>query len=259
MLVAHPPIPEQIKITAFLDRETAKIDTLIQKKQRLLELLDEKRAALISHVVTKGLDPDVEMKDSGVEWIGEIPRDWLIKKIWMMFEIGRGRVISHEEIHQNPGEYPVYSSQTTNHGMMGSIATYDFEGSYLTWTTDGARAGTVFRRTGKFNCTNVCGTLRPRTSLDLAFMQHALGNATAWFVRHDINPKLMNNVMASIQVQVPPTMAEQVEIGAQIARIENDARPLNSRIKAAIEKLQEYRSALISAAVTGQIDVRDAA
>ncbi len=251
-----PSIAEQRCISKFLDRETVKIDALIQKKQRLIELLDEKRAALISHAVTKGLDPSVAMRQSGVEWIGEIPAHWSVKKVWMMFELGRGRVISHEEIHQHSGPYPVYSSQTLNRGMMGSMDTYDFNGDYLTWTTDGAYAGTVFRRSGKFNCTNVCGTLSPRGLVDLDFMRHAINLATSWFVRHDINPKLMNNVMASIQVQVP-AIDEQERICSRIRTISQTMRPLVEAVTTVISRLQEYRAALISAAVTGQIDVRD--
>ncbi len=253
------PVPdkaEQEAIATFLDRETSKIDALIQKKHRLIALLNEKRSALISRAVTKGLDPGVPMRASGVEWIGNVPAHWEVKKVWMIFELGRGRVISHDEIHQHRGPYPVYSSQTANEGVMGSIDTYDFSGDYLTWTTDGARAGTVFARTGQFNCTNVCGTLKPRKDMDLLFMRHALDQATSWFVRHDINPKLMNNVMAAIQVQSPP-VEEQSDIGSTISSIEARTAPLEAKIKSATERLQEYRAALISAAVTGQIDVRN--
>ena len=111
-----------------------------------------------------------EYKESGVEWIGKIPKHWETKAVWMMFHLGRGRVISNEEIVANPGQYPVYSSQTENEGIMGYIDTYDFDGDYITWTTDGAKAGTVFYRTGQFNCTNVCGTLLPKNQgLDLSF------------------------------------------------------------------------------------------
>ena len=109
-------------------------------------------------------------KESGVEWIGEIPGHWETKAVWMMFRLGRGRVISNEEMGAHPGQYPVYSSQTEDEGIMGYIDTYDFDGDYITWTTDGAKAGTVFYRTGQFNCTNVCGTLLPRNqNLDLRF------------------------------------------------------------------------------------------
>jgi type I restriction enzyme S subunit len=159
-----PPREEQSPIATFLDHETAKIDALIAEQQRLIELLQEKRQAVISHAVTKGLNPDAPMKDSGVEWLGEVPEHWSVLPVWMLFFLGRGREISHEDIAISPGVYPVYSSQTERDGEMGKIDTYDFEGDYLTWTTDGANAGSVFQRSGRFNCTNVCGTLRAKSS-----------------------------------------------------------------------------------------------
>lgn len=89
---------------------------------------------------------------------------WQKKKIKELCEIGRGRVISAEEINSYPGEYPVYSSQSYNKGEMGRLDSYEFDGEYVTWTTDGAYAGTVFYRNGKFNCTNVCGTLESKSN-----------------------------------------------------------------------------------------------
>jgi type I restriction enzyme, S subunit len=257
MPVLLPPLNEQLGIASFLDRETAKIDALITEQQRLIELLQEKRQAVISHAVTKGLNPNAPMKDSGVEWLGEVPEHWEILPIWILFQLGRGRVISHEDIAQNPGDYPVYSSQTEDNGEMGRIGTFDFEGEYLTWTTDGANAGSVFRREGRFNCTNVCGTLKAKSSthINLDFALASLRLATRAFVRMDINPKLMNNVMASIRVPVPP-MGEQVEIIRKLDKQIRGFQPLEDSIEVQVCLLKERRSALISAAVTGQIDVR---
>ena len=253
---AIPPACEQTQIARFLDHETARIDALIEEQQRLIELLKEKRQAVISHAVTKGLNSTVPMKDSGVEWLGKVPAHWDVLPVWMLFQMGRGRVISHDEIAENSGDYPVYSSQTERDGVMGSIDTYDFEGDYLTWTTDGANAGTVFRRSGKFNCTNVCGTLLPkRKDDDLRYFVDAVGICTAAFIRHDINPKLMNNVMASIKVPVPPLM-EQTAIAAYVSAFKDKETVLIQEAFTGISLLQERRSALISAAVTGKIDVR---
>lgn len=83
-------------------------------------------------------------KPSGIDWIGDIPEHWSIATVGRVTNLGRGRVISNLEIGENPGDYPVYSSQTENNGVMGNLATYDFDGEYVTWTTDGANAGTVF-------------------------------------------------------------------------------------------------------------------
>ena len=195
-----------------------------------------------------------EYKESGVEWIGEIPRHWETKAVWMMFRLGRGRVISNEEMGTNPGQYPVYSSQTENEGIMGYIDTYDFDGDYITWTTDGAKAGTVFYRTGQFNCTNVCGTLSPRNQdLDLRFFRHTLNIVTSRFVRYDINPKLMNNVMAKIRVQVP-SETEQTQIANFLDRKTGQIDKLIRIKERRIELLQEQRTALINQAVTKGLD-----
>jgi len=145
--------------------------------------------------------PYSSYKDSGIEWIGQIPKDWDIASIRALCYLGRGRVISNKEIANSLGEYPVYSSQTTENGMMGRLNTYDFNGEYVTWTTDGANAGTVFHRQGKFNCTNVCGTLKAKA--DKVFPKylpygHNLG--TKCYDRYDIKPKLMNNEMAGIRI-----------------------------------------------------------
>lgn len=252
-----PPISEQETIATFLDRETTHIDALIEEQKRLIELLKEKREAVISNAVTKGLDPNVPMTDSGVEWLGEVPVHWDILPIWMMFELGRGRVISHSEMLDSNGRYPVYSSQTERDGVMGNIDTYDFDGDYLTWTTDGANAGTVFRRHGKFNCTNVCGTLKPsRNDVDLDYLWSAVSISTKAFIRHDINPKLMNGVMASIRIPVPPAY-EQKQIAHHLSHSLSQMEPLAQEADRLIARLQERRAALISAAVTGKIDVRN--
>ena len=259
-----PPITEQRAIADFLDRETGKIDRLMAKKRELIEKLKEERAALISRAVTSGIpstgsgssNPDAKLISSGIEWLGDIPKHWSVCAVWHVYFLGRGRVISHEDIRENPGEYPVYSSQTENNGILGCLGTYDFEGDYITWTTDGANAGTVFRRHGRFNCTNVCGTLKAKSkeSIDNRFTTYALNLATNEFVRHDINPKLMNNVMAKIRFGVPP-LSEQITIANHLDLETGKIDRFTAKVEEAIERLQEYRAALITAGVTGKIDV----
>jgi type I restriction enzyme S subunit len=256
-LATYPPKKEQEEIASFLDHQTSRIDTLIATKQRQVELLEEKRNALITHAVTVGLDPHVKMKDSGVEWLGEVPEHWDLASVWILFSLGRGRVISALEISENPGRYPVYSSQTENEGIFGYLDTYDFEGDYLTWTTDGANAGTVFHRTGRFNCTNVCGTMKAKNiRVCYRYYFYILNIITKGYVRQDINPKLMNDVMASIKVPYMDPY-EQQRIVNFLDRETSRIDSLKDKIQQSIETLQEYRSALITAAVTGQIDVRE--
>ena len=138
------------------------------------------------------------------------------KRIDKICTISRGRVMSKEYIKDNEGIYPVYSSQTENDGELGKISTYDYEGEYLTWTTDGANAGSVFYRKGKFSITNVCGLLKVNKDNILPrYLYHSLKIETPKYVNKGMgNPKLMSNVMATIRLAVPP-----LEVQREIVRI----------------------------------------
>lgn len=250
-----PDIPTQKRIVAFLDDKTDKIDRAVKIKEGQIALLRERKQIIIQEAVTKGLNPNAPTKDSGIDWIGQIPAHWEKQRIRRLFDIGRGRVIPKEELVEG-GLYPVYSSQTKNDGIFGYLNTFDFDRDQLTWTTDGANAGTVFRRRGKHNCTNVCGTLTPKSSeVDLDYCVYAVGHAAMFYKRPDTNgAKIMNEEMAAIEFPLPP-IAEQValaeEIDAQNEKV-NSAIELKQR---QIEALKEYKATLINAAVTGKIKV----
>lgn len=194
-------------------------------------------------------------KDSGIEWIGEIPEHWTIATIGRLTNLGRGRVISAIEIAENEGEFPVYSSQTENNGIMGCLNSFDFEGEYVTWTTDGANAGTVFYREGKFNCTNVCGTIQPKNweQIELKFLPYYLNLGTKFSVRLDINPKLMNNMMAKIPLVIPPK-TEQTAIAAYLDRKTAEIDELIADKKRLLELYEEEKAAIINQAVTKGIN-----
>ena len=190
------------------------------------------------------------MKDSGIEWFGTIPNDWNIVKVKRLFSIGRGRVIATPELQDNG--YPVYSSQTKNNGILGYLDTYDFECSQLTWTTDGANAGTVFLREGKHNCTNVCGTLMPIDSKnDLRYLLYILSHTAFYHKRADINGyKIMNNEMAEIEILLPPLFEEQRAISAYLDRQCALIDSVTEKTKASIEEYKKLRQAVITQAVT---------
>lgn len=128
------------------------------------------------------------------------------KELGEVCEIRRGRVISKEYLKQNTGIYPVYSSQTAENGVFGRINSYDYDGEYVTWTTDGANAGSVFYHQGKFNITNVCGLLKPKyLKLDIKYLFYILGTNAKYYVNAGMgNPKLMSNVMATVPIPIPP-------------------------------------------------------
>ena len=179
--VNHPDIEEQKKITRLLSF----IDERIATQNKIIEDLKLLKSAISLNVLHSSTWKQFKIKD--------------------IAQIGRGRVISFIEISQqkNP-TYPVYSSQTSNDGIMGYLDDYMFEGEYISWTTDGANAGTVFYRDGKFNCTNVCGLLKLRNGFDTHFVSLILAEATKKYVSINLaNPKLMNNTMGNIQICLP--------------------------------------------------------
>jgi len=190
--IAVPTSKEQEKISKLL----ALLDERITTQNKIIEDLKKLKSAISK----KLLDND----------------RWTTYKIQDIAKIGRGRVICSAEIErQKHPLYPVYSSQTFNDGIMGYLDDYMFDGEYITWTTDGANAGTIFYRKGKFNCTNVCGTLKIQPKYDCYFVSLVLQQATQKYVSFNLaNPKLMNNIMASIKIKMP-----DIEMQKQLSKI----------------------------------------
>ena len=169
------------------------------------------------------------------------------KKISDVCDISRGQVISKDFIKENAGEYPVYSSQTENNGQLGAISAYMFDGKYLTWTTDGANAGTVFYREGKFSVTNVCGVIDVNDSnVNVRFLYFVLNREAPSYVNRGMgNPKLMSNVMIKIKVPVPP-----LEVQREIVRILDNFTELTAELQAELQarkkQYEYYNNILLS-------------
>jgi type I restriction enzyme S subunit len=181
--------------------------------------------------------------------VGVIPEDWRVASIVDIASVGRGRVISHKEIARSRSPlYPVYSSQTSDEGVMGYLDTFEFEGDYITWTTDGANAGTVFARTGRFNCTNVCGTIKLNSG-NHYFVAKVLGTIAPGHVsRHLGNPKLMNDVMKRVRVPLPPTRAEEDAIAVALSDVDG----LLGGLDRLIAKKRGLKQAAMQQLLTGQ-------
>jgi type I restriction enzyme S subunit len=263
---ALPPLPEQQQIAAFLDRECGKLDALQAKQERLIELLKEKRQALISHAVTRGLDPTAKLKPSGVEWLGEVPEHWEIEKLWWHFGAEKGKDtqrLTKEFCMDNPGECPVYSGQTANEGVMGLIDHYDYdegERGGLFATTVGAKAMELKHLTARFSLSQNCMIIRPRHSrFDIRFYLHHF-TPLFYFERQMIpdhmQPSFRVEDLLGYRIAIPP-LAEQRAIVAHLDEKCWKIDQLKAKAERGIELLKERRSALISAAVTGKIDVRE--
>ncbi len=226
-----PPLPEQNRIVSVLETW----DKSIEKLARKIEVKKQIKKALMDQYVYKRKDSTEYFIDS-------------------LFELGRGRVIARGEIENNPGIYPVYSSQTSNSGIFGNISTYDFEGEYLTWTTDGANAGRVFYRTGKFNCTNVCGTAKLKKDLkvNLYFVYSYLNYITKNYVSYVGNPKLMNGVFGKIQIKLPD-IEEQDKISKILIVSDKEITELEKKLSI----IREQKRYLLNNLITGTIRTPD--
>lgn len=190
------------------------------------------------------------MKDTDIEYLGGIPSEWDIRKVKDFFQIGRGRVIAKTEINEK-GLFPVFSSQTKNDGCLGYIDTFDYDKPQLTWTTDGANAGTVFLRSGKYNCTNVCGTLFPKyNNHDLRFFNFIIGYVAFHNKRADTNGyKIMNNEMANLKIVIPP-LDEQIKIANFLERTVNEIVNIIDKTKLSVDELKKYKQSIITEKVT---------
>lgn len=182
-----------------------------------------------------------ELCPDGVEFV----------KLGDVCKISRGKVYSKKYLAEHIGEYPVYSSQTANDGILGKIGTYDCDGKFLTWTTDGAYAGTVFYRQGKFSVTNVCGLIScSNPILSLNFLYYWLTIEAPKHVHQGMgNPKLMSNQMAKIEIPLPP-----IDVQTEIVRILDKFISLETELEAGLEaeldcrkrQYEYYRDKLLS-------------
>ena len=249
-VVIKCPLDEQIQISNFLDHETAKIDSLIAKQEKLIELLKEKRQAVISHAVTKGLNPDVTMKDSGVEWLGQVPEHWLIGRLKNVLSIKNGRDYKSVEVEE--GGYPVYGSG----GIFKRSSDYLYDGVSILF----GRKGTIDKPLlvkGRFwtvdtmfyseLAKNICSEYVYFQSLGFPFDKLSTNTAL---------PSMTQEDLLNLGFAIPP-IQEQIEISKFIAEYLEKNHSLMEKAKQAIQLMQERRTALISSAVTGKIDVRN--
>ena len=267
--VIHPSIESQKQIADFLDKETTRIDTLISKKQKQIELLQEKRQAIITQSVTKGLNPDVKMKDSGVEWIGEIPEHWKVRKFSQVISIQEGQV--------DPSIEP-YKSMiliAPNHiesktGILLNTETAEEQGAdsgkYLCRKDDVvySKIRPNLAKVIISPCDSLCSAdMYPmrcdKKILENEFLYWLLlsDSYTRWAVLESMRvamPKLNRETMSGYRIPVPP-LKEQRELISVIKEECSKISVLVEKIKSSIDLLKEYRSSLITHAISGQIDI----
>ncbi|WP_458779864.1 restriction endonuclease subunit S [Arthrobacter sp. D3-16] len=263
LLVPVEDLRLQNAIAAFLESETAQIDDLIIKQERLIELLAEKRQAIITQAVTKGLDPTATTKHSGVPWLGDIPSEWTINRCSRLFRAQKGREaadLTKEACAEIPGPYPVYSGQTANDGIMARVDHYEFDSGtdgVLFSTTVGARAMSAAHIYGKFNLSQNCMIIRPLRSLNTRYFYYqfqVLFRYERAMIPEHMQPSFRMEDLYAYSLAAPSEI-EQREISEYLDRATKKLDDLALKVTSAILLLKERRSALISAAVTGKIDV----
>ncbi|RII83260.1 restriction endonuclease subunit S [Neopusillimonas maritima] len=276
--ILSPPAEEQAQIARFLDHETAKIDALIAEQLRLIELLQEKRQAVISHAVTKGLNPDAPMKDSGVEWLGEVPAHWQIKALRFLGTCQNGINIGGEAFGTG---YPFVSyGNVYKNNLLPEAITGLVQSTFLDRERYSVKTGDVFfTRTSEtvdeigFSSTCIqdvpnavfAGFLirfRPsRGWIEPTFSKYYFRNQhLRIFFNKEMNlvtrASLSQDLLKQLPVPLPP-LPEQLEISEYLDDVSKQISSLLDLAQETISLLTERRSALISAAVTGKIDVRD--
>jgi type I restriction enzyme S subunit len=273
-ILIRPPQEEQASIATFLTRETAKIDTLVAEQEKLIALLKEKRQAVISHSVTKGLDPSVPMKDSGVEWLGDVPAHWGVRRVKDVARLESGHTPSKQipEYWKNCDIPWVSLNDSKYLAANDYITDTAFQINELGLANSSARllpaGAVVFTRDATIGLAAI-------TTRSMAVSQHLI----AWCPSDQIDALYLLRVFNAMkehldsftfgatiktigmgdvkQLVTPvPPVSEQRAISAYISKTCGALDKLIEEAKSAIALLQERRTALISAAVTGQIDVR---
>ncbi|HAV4463385.1 TPA: restriction endonuclease subunit S [Acinetobacter baumannii] len=276
--IPYPSLSEQTQIANFLDQETTKIDTLIAKQEKLIELLEEQRKSIISHAVTKGLNPNVPMKDSGVEWLGQVPEHWMTPSSKHLLEIP-----ITDGPHETPNfvddGIPFISAEAISKGKID----FDKKRGYITpelnaiyskkyspkvediyMVKSGATTGKVamVETTETFNIWSPLAVFRCNKNKVLPKFLLAVFNSSHFYDALVLNwsygtqQNIGMGVLSNIEIPCPP-LKEQAEIIQHLDVQNTKFDKLIGTQSQLIEKLKEYRSSIISHAVTGKIDVRE--
>ena len=275
---ALPHQSEQIAIASFLDQETSRIDTLISEKERLISLLQEYRQALISHAVTKGLDPKVKMKDSGVEWLGEVPEHWEVKRLKHIANVRLSNVDKHtvegQKVvrlcnyldvynHRNITSKIDFMSATASDEQIERLSLQKDDVIITKDSEDPSDIG-IPALVAEDIFGLVCGyhlaILRPTASngeylyylLQSTFVRSAFEIVATGMTRYALGKYSIENLAFAL-----PNQSEQTSISSFLDRKTSHIDTLISKAQKFIDLLKEYRSSLITAAVTGKIDVRE--
>lgn len=281
--VACPPLPEQTAIADFLDLETGRIDTLVAKKRRLIALLKEKRTALISRTVTRGLpaeaarefglEPHTRFKDSGIEWLGQVPEEWEALPLRRLIKfVKTGNTPSGaEDYHFEDGGFNWYSPSDFSDAVYlgaanralsaeGKSEVRIFPKMTVMLVGIGATIGKIGLASNESSCNQQINAIVCNSKLDPIFATYYLKTMRDFIVKcgkFTTMPIINQDETKNLILTVPP-LPEQTAIATYLDRETAKIDKLVEKVEVAIARLQEYRTALITAVVTGKVDVREA-
>ena len=247
------PLPKEIdKIVNYLDRKTAEIDTLIAKKKRLLELYEEEKTAIINHAVTKGINPNAPMKDSGIQWLGEVPAHWEVKKLKYIVDMKSGNNITSDRIKES-GDYPVYGGN----GIRGYYNEHTHEGLHVLIGRQGALCGNINYAVGKFWASEHAVVCTAEVEHNVFWFGELLKtmNLNQYSVSA-AQPGLSVEKIKNLDAPFP-SVQEQNEIASFLDVKLNIYDTKVDKVKNLVKLLSEYRTALISEVVTGKVKVTE--
>jgi type I restriction enzyme S subunit len=281
-VIPLPSPEEQAMIGAFLDREIAKIDTLVAEQERLITLLTEKRQAVISHAVTKGLNPNAPMKDSGNDWIGDIPKSWSIVRLGDLVSALStgpfGTVLSAADYvsggvpiinpsHVLDGILVPQETVTADEATAKALARWRMGAGDIVVARRGeiGRCGLVTSAQSGWICGTGCLFVTPRAETVIPdFLTLSIGSSysRAWLQQWSVGSTMSNlneRLLAALPISVPSTLQEQRALLSELGRKLEGLNTLVNTATGVLDVLRERRSAIVTAAVTGQIDVRHVA
>lgn len=248
-LVFLPPTEEQLLIACFLDKKTALIDEAISIKEKQISLLKERKQIIIQQAVTQGLDPNVPMKDSGVDWIGQIPEHWEVKALKFIAYMKSGETLSPDQFTETG--FPAYGGN----GLRGYTSTFTNDGDHILIGRQGALCGNVNYASGKFYASEHAIVVYPLNNEDTRWLGEAIRVADFNRLSQSAaQPGIAVNVIKNVLFPHPP-LPEQAGISKHIVEAERNIHKSIEIFNLQIEKLKEYKTTLINSAVTGKIKI----
>ncbi len=249
--VPLPPLEEQRAIADYIDANAVKVRRFIRNRRRLIEVLNEQKQSIINRAVTRGIKPDVSLKTSGIDWLGDIPAYWDVVPLKRICGMKSGEGITSFDIEEN-GEYPVYGGN----GLRGYMHRYTHDGEYALVGRQGALCGNVHLVCGRFWASEhaVVVSLLPGYCMDW-FVALLIGMDLNQYSMAAAQPGLSVDRVINLRVPIPPA-EEQKEIAKFIERETETIINALNRAQREISLIREYRTRLISDVVTGKVDVR---